>query len=146
MQYSGLMSLVDGAMGSADADRAHVADGLARQALAETYAVDVPAATLSDLLDTHGVADVDLLVLDVEGAESAALQGLDLARHRPELLLVETRFRDDVEAVIGAAYTAVAQLSHHDVLYRRRPALAAAPVGAGLGARARRLLRRSEDV
>jgi FkbM family methyltransferase len=120
MRYGGLMSLVEGAMGAPEADAAHVADGLERQGLASTYEVDVPARTLSSVLDAHGFEDVDLLVLDVEGAEADALRGLDLTRHRPAHLLVEARFRDDVEAVLDGAYEAVAELSHHDVLYARR--------------------------
>jgi FkbM family methyltransferase len=120
MHFAGLMSVVEGAMGDPADDARHVADGLARQGLTETYEVDVPSATLSALLDRHGVSEVDLLVLDVEGSEADALAGLDLDRHRPRFICVESRFRAAVERVLGDEYDAVAELSHHDVLYRAR--------------------------
>jgi FkbM family methyltransferase len=120
MRFSGLMSLVDGALGDAAAEQRHVADGLMRQGLAETYDVEVPAATLSTLLDRHGLTDVDLLVVDVEGFEAEALAGLDLERHRPRFICVEANFPDAVEGVLGERYEAVAELSHRDVLYRLR--------------------------
>ena len=120
MHFSGLMSLVRGAHDNPEAEAAHVVDGLARQGLAGSYEVDVPARTLSAVLDAHGIAAVDLLVLDVEGYEGPVLEGLDLGRHGPRYILVEERFPDQVAAVLGGAYERVAELSHHDVLYRRR--------------------------
>ena len=39
--------------------------------------IEVPTATLSDLLDKHKIGTVDLLLLDVEGAEVEVLKGLD---------------------------------------------------------------------
>ncbi len=56
---------------------------------AETRRTSVPAARLSDLLDEAGATTLDVLVLDVEGAELPALRGLDLARHRPRVCLIE---------------------------------------------------------
>ena len=51
-------------------------------------AISVPRTTLNELLaDHHG--EIDLVVLDVEGAELDVLQGFDLPRFRPRLLLVE---------------------------------------------------------
>ena len=40
-------------------------------------AVAVPALSLADLLDSHGIDHVDLLKLDVEGAEWEMLDGID---------------------------------------------------------------------
>jgi len=51
-------------------------------------AISVPRTTLIELLaDHHG--EIDLVVLDVEGAELDVLQGFDLQRFRPRLLLIE---------------------------------------------------------
>lgn len=51
-------------------------------------AISVPRTTLNELLaDHHG--EIDLVVLDVEGAELDALQGFDLPRFRPRLLMIE---------------------------------------------------------
>ncbi len=52
----------------------------------------VPSRTLNELLGKHVWAETDLhfLVLDVEGSERDALQGLDLNRFRPWVLVVES--------------------------------------------------------
>lgn len=51
--------------------------------------VKVPAITLNDLLDQHGVAKIDFLSMDIEGHEPAALRGFDIERFRPELVCIE---------------------------------------------------------
>jgi FkbM family methyltransferase len=52
--------------------------------------VRVRTATLTDLLQRQGLEQIDLLSMDIEGGEPAALAGLDLGRFRPELVCVET--------------------------------------------------------
>jgi len=49
----------------------------------------VPTITLDDLLAREGVAHVDLLSLDIEGAEPAALAGFSIGRYQPGLACVE---------------------------------------------------------
>jgi hypothetical protein len=49
----------------------------------------VPTTTLDDLLDRFEVECIDLLCLDVEQGEPAALAGFDIERFRPELVCVE---------------------------------------------------------
>jgi FkbM family methyltransferase len=117
MTFCGLMSVVDGGWSDQEAERAHVEIGRQIQSLA-TYHVDVPGRTLSALLDQHKMEHVDLLSLDVEGFERQALEGLDLRRHRPRFILVEARFREQIDELLLPYYEAVAELSHHDVLYR----------------------------
>lgn len=51
----------------------------------------VKARTLTSLLDEQGTPPVDFLSIDVEGAELEVLQGLDLARYRPRLILLEDK-------------------------------------------------------
>ncbi len=121
MHACNLMSIVKGAMRSPDADADHVRRGGEIQNI-ETHEVKVPAMALSDILDQHGIRDVDFLSLDVEGYELPALQGLDFVRHRPAWMLVEARFRDEVDAFLDPLYECVDVLSHHDVLYRLRDA------------------------
>lgn len=119
MTYCNLMSIVSGARGSSDADREHVQRG--QKFLAESdvvRSVQVPTACLDTLLARHGIAQVDLLSLDVEGFEPQALAGLDLDRIAPTWILVEANDVSAVEAVIRPRYEFVAQLSHHDRLYR----------------------------
>src|SRR5258708_2008369 len=115
MTYCGLMSVVDGGWADPGAERAHVEAGLKVQAIERSYRVTVPGRSLSSLLDRHGFTRVDLLSLDVEGFERQALEGLDFSRHRPRFILVEARFRADIDSVLLPLYDVLAQLSHHDV-------------------------------
>lgn len=121
MRYCGLMSLVKGAMKSTREEQEHIELGSVCQRI-EPYEVRVPTATLSELWDRHQLDEVDLLSLDVEGYELPALQGLDLRRHRPKWMLIEARYRKEVEEYLAQYYRPAAELSHHDVLYQRRAA------------------------
>lgn len=60
--------------------------------------IEVPARTLSSLLDQHGIQSVDLFSLDVEGFELNVLKGLDLTRHRPTWMVIEVydKFLGDI--------------------------------------------------
>ena len=95
----------------------------------EPYSLEVPARTLSSLLDDHRIGPVDFLSLDLEGYEASALRGIDFERHRPELLLVEvSRDPEAIAAVLEPWFRHVADLSDHrdhdppwyDALYRAR--------------------------
>jgi FkbM family methyltransferase len=119
MADCGLMSLVAGAMGDESADAEHLRRGSDLQGGLAVENLTALAVPLSRLIDRYGLGRVDLLVLDVEGYEAPALRGIDMARHAPRHLLIEARFRDEVEAALGVRYEPVAELSHHDVLYRR---------------------------
>jgi FkbM family methyltransferase len=118
-----LMSLVHGAQGSREADRAHAAGGT-RGGREPNYEIEVRGSTLSALLDEANASEIDLLVLDVEGYEPQALSGLDLARHAPLFLLIEMlepeRTRSRIDELLKGRYEYVEQLSPHDHLYRRR--------------------------
>lgn len=119
MQYANLMSLVRGAQGSARADAEHIARGEQLQGVT-SYELEAPARTLSAILDAHAIEHVDLLSLDLEGHELPALRGLDLARHRPAFIVVEAWDRAGIDELLGEHYEVLAELSHHDVLYRAR--------------------------
>jgi len=51
--------------------------------------VKVPTTTLAQILAAEHVRKIDFLSIDVEGAELAVLQGLDLRRYRPSLICIE---------------------------------------------------------
>ncbi len=89
----------------------------------DAYDADVPARTLSSILDEIGAPEVDLLSLDVEGFEPSVLAGLDLERHAPRWILVEVHDeatgRPPIEAVLGERYVLHDRLSPLDLLYRR---------------------------
>ena len=116
--FGGIMSVVAGAWDGEEEEHARVGAGSS-----ETFEIDVPARLLSDVLDEASLDRIDLVTLDVEGYEPAALRGLDLARHRPRFLLIEMlderRERPAIEAILGAAYHYEAQLSIRDHLYHR---------------------------
>ena len=50
----------------------------------------VSKVRLSSLFDQLDVAEIDILSLDIEGYEIEALKGLDLAKHKPKILVVES--------------------------------------------------------
>jgi len=115
VHFGDLMSTVGG-------DGTHAAGGLA-VAGREAYSVEVPARTLSEVLDDAGLRSIDLIVLDLEGGELEAIAGLDLERHAPRHLLIETLQRDVQQAALDAAlaprYELAEALSDFDLLYRR---------------------------
>jgi FkbM family methyltransferase len=117
--YGGLMTVVAG--GRPD-DAEWVADAHALPQEQRRHEFEVPARTLSSVLDEARVAEVDLLSLDVEGYEPTVLRGLDFDRHGPRLLLVEARdepARHAIEAVIPDQYRLLERVSPFDLLYGR---------------------------
>jgi FkbM family methyltransferase len=55
----------------------------------DSVETQVQTITLTKLLDDHGVKDLDLLSMDIEESEPAALAGFDIERFRPELVCIE---------------------------------------------------------
>jgi FkbM family methyltransferase len=118
MWTCGLMSFVEGAFKTEAETDTHLANS---QVVAQPKPLKciVPARSLSEILDEYGISKVDLLSLDVEGFEAQALEGIDFEKHSIENILVEARYRDDVERVLRPFYRLVAELSPRDMLYRR---------------------------
>lgn len=82
--------------------------------------VVVPAMTLTNILiSVKAPKNMDLLSLDVEGAEINVLEGLDHQEYRFEYMCIESR---DVKALSEYLerneYTLVGKLSPHDYLYK----------------------------
>jgi FkbM family methyltransferase len=117
MRYCNLMSVVKGGMKSLEEEDNHVQIGCEVQHI-NTYEVEVPARTLTAILDEYRIRNVDFFSLDVEGYELRALQGLDLDRYHPTYMLIEARYREEIDAHLKPWYEPIAELSHHDVLYR----------------------------
>jgi FkbM family methyltransferase len=57
---------------------------------------------LSDLIDEARLGAIDVLKIDVEGAEADVLAGLDLARHRPRVVVVEAVNPNNPSAAVEA--------------------------------------------
>jgi len=118
MRFAELMSTVAG--DHEDPWRTHMGNVLGWR---DPYEAEVPARSLSSILEDADAPEVDLLSLDVEGFEPAALAGLDLTRHAPRWILVEVHDeatgRGPIEAVLRDRYVLHDRLSPLDLLYRR---------------------------
>lgn len=124
LHYADLMSTVEGALKTADAQQEHLEKGVAVQQLEQSYAMQVPARTLASLLDDYAkhqsLPAIDFLSLDIEGYELEALKGLDLNRYQPRYILVEARFYEEISSYLKQWYEEVCQMTRHDYLYRLR--------------------------
>lgn len=117
-----LVSTVAGAFGDPLREARHVGEGTRTQPVAPSAQV-APGVTLSGVLDRAGVERLDLLCLDVEGSEVPALQGLDLTRHRPGLVLVEVLDDADhgaIAGLLGSSYEDLGRVTPQDHLFRLR--------------------------
>lgn len=54
----------------------------------KTETIDVPITTMNELLKDH-TGPIDIAMIDVEGAELDVLDGFDLDKHKPRLLILE---------------------------------------------------------
>ncbi len=87
---------------------------LAPDPQSEAHGIDVPAYTVATLMQKLGHAYVDLLKMDIEGAEYGVIDALLASEHRPTQLLVEFHHRhktigkqatiDAVDALTAAGY------------------------------------------
>ena len=62
----------------------------------ERQNIDVPATQISKLFDKHQIEMVDLLILDVEGAEIDVLDGLDFDQHAPAYIVTEDLYDEKI--------------------------------------------------
>ena len=76
--------------------------------------IRVPTITLDELLERHGVEKIDLLSMDIEGGEAAALAGFDIERFRPELVCVEGRPEILAEYFGRHGYERIREYEAHD--------------------------------
>lgn len=118
MKTANLMAFVANSFTDPADEKQHLDYAVTTQRLAMVEEIDVPARRLSAILDDLGIARIDLLSLDVEGYEVEVLRGLDMARHAPRHILIETKKLDAVQAALGGRYRLVEQLSGHDYLLR----------------------------
>ena len=119
MWSCGLMSFVEGSFKTEEEASSHLRTSQdCDQPKPER--VRVPTRALSTLLDDYGMPRVDLLSLDVEGFEALALQGIDFYRHTIEYILVEARYRSEVDEILRPRYDLIEELTARDLLYRRK--------------------------
>src|SRR5688572_14299593 len=112
LRFCNLMSVVKGGMKSEAEELDHIRQGAQLQRIKKTSELTVRARTLTSILDQHRVSKIDFFSLDVEGYELNVLRGLDFDRYRPTLMLIEARYRAEIEDYIGKWYDPTAELSH----------------------------------
>jgi FkbM family methyltransferase len=117
MQYCGLMSIVNGSIKSKEEEVNHIKNGCKIQNI-ETYDLKVSVSTLNFLLNKHMVSNIDFLSLDVEGFEADVLKGIDFERYKPKYMLIESRYKEEIDSIISPLYRQISKLSYHDVLYK----------------------------
>jgi FkbM family methyltransferase len=108
--------------GLSSADRSR-ADGTHFGGRLGVEEVHVPSTTLDDLLEHVGVERIDLLAMDIEGHELAALRGIDLDRFRPQLVVTEGRRADVATHLYQNGYELIERYLPFDPVntyYRRR--------------------------
>ena len=82
-------------------------------------AFTAPAKTLTGILETGDAPKrINLLSLDVEGAELGVLQGIDFKKYKFDVICVETRDEIRVRSILETnGYTLIEQISHHDYIF-----------------------------
>ncbi len=87
----------------------------------ESYEFVAPARTLNSILkEAQAPSNIDLLSLDVEGAELEVLLGLDFTRYSFDYLLIESRNITSLEELLRLnGYVVTDKLSKHDFLFSK---------------------------
>jgi FkbM family methyltransferase len=72
---------------------------------------------LDSLFRQHGIREIDILSLDIEGSEAEALRGIDFTRYRPTVLVIESDGPDHekaIEAVLAPhGYTKIYRIAEN---------------------------------
>jgi FkbM family methyltransferase len=81
--------------------------------------IEVPAESLSNLIDKSGITEIELLSLDVEGYELNALKGIDFDRHRPRHICIEIwdemPTKNEILSLLSSVgYTVIEEIPPHD--------------------------------
>jgi FkbM family methyltransferase len=121
--YSNLMSSPLGLESDVPEPVEHAREGKQYlDAAEEVFTFGAIARPLNDLLiEAEAPAMIDLLSLDVEGAEIAVLKGIDHTRFRFKYLCIESRGRAKLEDYLRQnGYEFFEQLTHHDYLFADR--------------------------
>lgn len=118
MQYADLMSIVNGALKNEKKDIEHIEKGIQCQKLKSTYSINVPARTLTSVIEKYNPKKIDFLSLDVEGYEIEVLKGLDFSKYTPDYICVEARFEDEIINYLSKYYSLVERLTKHDLLFK----------------------------
>jgi FkbM family methyltransferase len=75
---------------------------------------EVPALTFDALCAKHGLQRVDLIVIDTEGHDWAILRSIDLARHRPDVVVFEHFHLDPADRAAAREHLAAHGYATHE--------------------------------
>ncbi len=115
MRYADLMTTSDTLTTLRDQGE-HMTKAAGHFDSAESYEFAARARTITAILDeAQAPAEIDLLSLDVEGAELSVLQGLDTQKYSFRCMLIETADIAAVEAALPG-YHVIDTFSAHDYL------------------------------
>lgn len=81
--------------------------------------LEVPTITLDALLEQNGVQHIDLLSMDIEGAEPKALAGFDIQKYKPRLVVIESspQVQEAILTYFGAhGYARIEEYLDHDAV------------------------------
>lgn len=93
-----------------DAIKAHIAQG-------DTgHYLQVPVTTLTAICEAHAPSEIHFLKIDVEGFEQAVLQGMDFARFRPWVVVVEATRPNSTQEVHGQ-WESLLTHAHYEFVY-----------------------------
>ncbi|WP_095696690.1 FkbM family methyltransferase [Candidatus Planktophila versatilis] len=122
MMYSNLMSVaLEGRNDILDRVQ-HAKSGEFHLEHEETFTFQAQARTLQSILDEcESPKIIDLLSLDVEGAELEVLAGVDFGGTNFRYIVIETRSINQVRLFLEPKnYEEIGQLTHHDFLFKWR--------------------------
>ncbi|HYX05971.1 MAG TPA: FkbM family methyltransferase [Bacteroidales bacterium] len=122
IRYADLMSQVNGSLQNTNEENAHISRGIEIQDLNNSFKVDIECKTLSEIIDKSGFERFDFMSIDVEGHELQVLKGLDLNRHAPTYLLIETwdHERQEIIDYLDNYFFIEKYLTHKDILFKTK--------------------------
>lgn len=89
-----------------------------REQFEQMQQIAVPLITLDYALAIHGVEQVDYLSVDVEGRELDVLQGFEIVRWRPRLVIVENNnLYDELIAYFSAVGYTLARVVYQNMFF-----------------------------
>jgi FkbM family methyltransferase len=120
--FSDIMSIASGLESDIPNPIDHAVEGMkfCSNPITEMISFGAIARSLDSLLQEAGAPNIiDLLSLDVEGAEIEVLKGIDFNSYQFKYILVESRSFDKLNLFLSSkSYLFVDKLSHWDYLFR----------------------------
>jgi hypothetical protein len=84
--------------------------------------VTVNTELLSNLLDKHGITEIDFCTIDTEGGEYDILKTVDFNKYNIKIIIVENNYRDNKvdELLVSKGYQKIHKLTIDDVYMKKQ--------------------------